>query len=204
MSLATIVPAAVLETILGHLASLFLAGAGDDKDAARDAAIRMLNVYHPETEDEFRLAAKIVGFSFQAIQALGQAAMPDLPVTRVLRLRGGAVSLSRASEKAERRLDLLRKARRQGVVAQPVVAEPEPARVEPAIVKAVEVIEDTGKVAAVAKASGVSWSAAYDQRQTDLRIAASLKRAEARIAAMSGAGVMAAAGGEARAGRSAA
>jgi len=164
----------------------------------------MLNVYHPETEDEFRLAAKIVGFSFQAIQALGQAAMPDLPVTRVLRLRGGAVSLSRASEKAERRLDLLRKARRQGVVAQPVVAEPEPARVEPAVVKAVEVIEDTGKVAALAKASGVSWSAAYDQRQTDLRIAASLKRAEARIAAMSGAGVMAAAGGEARAGRSAA
>jgi len=186
------------------LHSLFLAGAGDDRDAARDAAIRMLNVYHPETEDEFRLAAKIVGFSFQAIQALGQAAMPDLPVTRVLRLRGGAVSLSRASEKAERRLDLLRKARRQGVVAQPVVAEPEPARVEPAVVKAVEVIEDTGKVAALAKASGVSWSAAYDQRQTDLRIAASLKRAEARIAAMSGAGVMAAAGGEARAGRSAA
>lgn len=52
-----------------------------------------------ETEDELRLAASIIGFSFQALEALGQAAAPDRPITRTLRLRGGAVSLNRACQK---------------------------------------------------------------------------------------------------------
>jgi len=199
MSLATIVPAAVLETTLSHLASLFLVGAADNMTAARDAASQMLDAYHPATEDEFRLAANIVAFSFQAIQALGQAAIPDVLVTRVLRLRGGAVSLSRASEKAERRLEQLQKVRRQGVPVQRAETRPEPVQAEPAIAKAVEVIEDTSKVAAIAKSGGVTWSQAYEQRQVDLRIAASLKRAEARMAAMSGAAVMVPPGGGAQA-----
>ena len=92
MSLANVVPAAVLETILTQLAMLFLTAAAGDTQAARDAAGHMLGAYHPETEDELRLAAKIVGFSFQAIQALGQAATPNMPLTRVLRLRSGAVA----------------------------------------------------------------------------------------------------------------
>jgi hypothetical protein len=179
MSLATTLPAAILETILVHLGALFLIGA-NDPTTARHAAAQMLAAYDPQTEDELRLAAKIVGFSFQALEALGQAAAPDLPITRILRLRSGAVSLSREAQKAERRLDQLQTARRQGISAQPaeIPAEPE-ARIE----KAVNLIEDTRKVAAAAKASGQTWTQAYEERQREARIAASLKRAEARIAA---------------------
>jgi hypothetical protein len=183
MSLATTLPAAILETILTRLAALFLTGAAGDLTAARHAAAQMLGAYRPETEDEFRIAANIIGFSFHALEALGQAAAPGLPITRILRLRGSAVSLSRESQKAERRLDQLQNARRQGIRAQPADTRPEPAQPEPKIEKALDLIEDTNKIIVAAKANGLTWTQAYEQRQRDTRIAASLKRAEARIAA---------------------
>jgi hypothetical protein len=177
MPLDTILPPAILETILTRLAAFFLTGAGGDLTAARHAAAQILGAYRPETEDEFRIAANIIGFSFQSLEALSQSAALDLPITRILRLRGSAVSLSRESREAERRLDQLRKARRQGVPIQPaeIPAEPEP--------KAEKVIADTRKVTVAAKASGQTWTQAYQQRQREARIAASLKRAEARLAA---------------------
>jgi hypothetical protein len=88
-------PAAILETVLARLAPLFLTGAAGDMNAAREAASRMLADYHPQTEDELRLAANIVGFSFHALEALGQSATPGMPLAKILRLRGSAVSLSR-------------------------------------------------------------------------------------------------------------
>jgi hypothetical protein len=183
MSLATFVPAAILETILIRLAALFLTGAAGDMAAARHAAAQMLAAYHPETEDEVRLAANIMVFSFHAVEALSQASAPDLPITRILRLRGSAISLSRESQKAERRLDQLQTARRQGIPAQPAESRPTQAQSEPKIEKALGLIEDTRKVAVAAKASGLTWTQAYEQRQRDARVAASLKRAEARTAA---------------------
>jgi hypothetical protein len=195
MSLAATIPTAVLETILARLAILFLSGAAGDLTAARQAASHMLAAYHPETEDELRLAARIISFSFQALEALSQAAAPDMPLTRILRLRGSAVSLSRESDRAQRRLDQLQKARKearpaqlqseptQPEPAQPEPAQPEPAQPEPRIEKALDLIEDTRTVAAVAKANGITWTQAHEQRQRDIRIAASLKRAEARVAA---------------------
>jgi hypothetical protein len=182
MPFATTLPAAIVQTIITRLATLFLTGAAGDMTAARQAATQMLGVYRPETEDELRLAANIIGFSFQALEALGQAATPDMPVTRILRLRSSAVSLSRESREAERRLDQLQKARRQGVPTQQAEARPEPARTEPKIDKAVSVIDGTNSVASAAKAGGLTWTQAYEQRQRDTRIAASLKRAEARVA----------------------
>ena len=131
-------------------------------------------------EDELRLAANIVSFSFQALEALSQAATPDMPLTRTLRLRGGAVSLSRESHKAQRRLDKLQTARRAGIPAE---AQPNPAQPEPKIEKALDLIENTRTIAAAAKTKGLTWTQAYEQRQREMRIAASLKRAEARIAA---------------------
>jgi hypothetical protein len=174
MSLAT-VPAAVLETILIRLAALFLIGAGGDMETARQAARVMLGAYHPETEEELSLAAQIISFSFQALEALSQAAAPDLPVTRVLRLRGGAVSLSRESAKAQRRLSQLQKDRRERTQAEPVPPSPE-------IEHAHDLIQDTGPVLVAAKASGPTWTPTCEQRQRDMRIAASLKRAETRVA----------------------
>jgi hypothetical protein len=183
MSLATSVSAAILETILSRLAPLFLSGTAGDLTAARHAAAQMLGAHHPETENELRLAANIVAFSFQALEALSQAATPDMPLTRVLRLRGSAVSLSRESQKADHRLDQLQQARRQGIPAE---VQPDAAQAEPKIEKALELIRDTRSVTSAAKASGQTWTQAYEQRQRDARIAASLKRAEVRIAAQAG------------------
>ena len=180
MSLPTTIPAALLETILLRLATLLLPGANGDMEAARQAAIHTLAAYHPQTEDELRLAANIVCFGLQALEALAQASGPDLPITRVLRLRGSAVSLSREAGKAERRLDQLKTAR------QPAQAEPEPAPVQPESTQPeprpeIAMIQPT--ITQAAKTNGQSWSKAYDDRQRELRIAASIKRAEARAAA---------------------
>jgi hypothetical protein len=179
-SLAKTLPVAILETVVTHLAALFLAGAEGNMTAARQAAAQMLAAYDPQAQDELRLAANIVSFSFQALEALGQAATPDMPLTRKLRLRGSAVSLSRESHKAQRRLDKLQAARLQGIPAE---TQPEPAQPEPKIEKALDLIETTRTIAGVAKTKGVTWTQAYEQRQRDNRIAASQKRAEARLAA---------------------
>jgi hypothetical protein len=124
--LVSTLPPALVETVLTHLATLFLTGAAGDITAAREAASQTLAAYGPQTEDEFRLAANIVSFSFQALEALSQAATPDMPLTRTLRLRSGAVSLSRESHKAQRRLDQLQKARRAGTI-RPAEIQPAPA-----------------------------------------------------------------------------
>ena len=197
MSLPTNLPQAVLQTILTRLAALFLAGANGDTAAARQAAAQMLAAYHPQTEDELFQAAGIVCFGFQSLEALSQAATPDMPLTRILRLRGSAVTLSRESDKARRRLDQLQKLRRQGAAAeaQPEPALPAPTALpEPALPKpkasaeakierAVDLIHDTAQVAEAAQASGLTWNQSHEKRQQDQRIAASLKRAEARVAA---------------------
>ena len=179
----TNLPAAVLQTILSRLAALFLTGAGGEMAAARQAAAQMIGAYNPQSADELRLAANIVCFSFQALEALSQATDPDMPLPRVMRLRGGAVSLSRESAKAERRLTQLQKARNQALAVQPAETRPDPAQPEPKIEKTLALIEDTGTVAAAAKAKGLTWTQAYAQRQRDSRLAASRKKAEARAAA---------------------
>ena len=181
MPLPATIPAAILETILIRLAALFLTGAGNDHAAARDAAARMLEAYHPQTEDELRLAANIVSFSFQALEALAQAAAPDLPITRILRLRGGAVTLSRESAKAERRLLQLQKSRHQPAQEQAVQAHPEPIQPAPKVEQAVALVQDTARVTIAAKAKNLTWTQAYAERQRETRIAASLKRAEAKF-----------------------
>jgi hypothetical protein len=111
MSRAVAVTPAILDTILGRLALLFLSGAGGDLPTARHAASRMLAAYHAETPDELRLAAEIISFGLHALEALGQAAAEDLALSKVLRLRGSAVSLSRESHKAQRKLDQLQRDR---------------------------------------------------------------------------------------------
>jgi hypothetical protein len=173
MSLTTF-PAAVIETILARLAMIFLAGASGDNSAARQAAQQMLIAYNPQTEDELCLAANIISFNFQALEALGQAANPDQPITRVLRLRSGAVSLSREAEKARRSLSQLQKARQQAQQAE----APQP---EPVMPQARHRIP----AAAVRTDSEYARAQAEEDRQRDLRIAAALKRHEARLAAAS-------------------
>jgi hypothetical protein len=160
-------PAVILDTILDHLARLFLTGAQGDEAAARDAAFRMLAAYNPESEDELRLAANIISFSFHALEALGQTTTPDMPITRILRLRGSAVSLSCESHKAERRLDQLRNTRQDD---RP--GDPDPvAQTTPQVDKALDLIADTRTIAAVAQQTKQTWTQAYQQRQRDKRLA---------------------------------
>ncbi len=182
------IPAAVMETVLASLAAIFLGGTGGDITAARDATSAMLATYNAQTTDELLLAANIVAFSFQALEALKQAAEPDMPLNRVMRLRSGAIGLSRESAKAEHRLYQLQKARQQGIQAQESAPglQPEPA---PKIEKAVALIRDTAVVAKAARANNQTWTQAYEERQRDLRIAAGLKRMEARLAAQANAAI---------------
>jgi len=168
MSFLANLPPAVLETILTRLAALFLTGANGDTTAARHAAAQMLAAYHPETFAELTLAANIIAFSFQALEALSQSAGPDISLTRILRLRGSAVSLSRESAKAERRLSELQKARQQPAPAQEAEIQPVPAQPEPQPEKALTTAQAPAK--------------AEEERQREARIAASIQKAEARFA----------------------
>jgi hypothetical protein len=132
----THLPQAIVDTVLNGLALLFLTGAAGDPTTARQAAAHMLAAYNPGTPDELSLASEIISFSFHALEALSDASNPELSLNKILRLRGSAVSLSRESHKAQRKLDQLQRARRAG--SQPEQAEaPQPA---PKIGKAVSVV----------------------------------------------------------------
>ena len=173
-------PEAFLQTILHQNALLLLEGAGGDMDAARHAAAATLSAYDPQTEAELRLAARIISFSLQAGEALAQAADPEMPLTRVLRLRTGAVSLGREAEKAERRLEKLRDARLHGVTEE---AEPLPEPEAPRTEKTTTLIDDNRKVAAYAEAHGLTWSEALKQRRREQRLAERRRKQEARAQA---------------------
>jgi len=174
---ADLFPAAILETVLIRLAALFLTGAGGDITAARHAALQMLGAYQPETEAELRLAANIIGFGLQALEALAQASTPDLSITRVLRLRGSAVSLNREATKAQRGLDQLQKARRQHMPAQPIQAPPVQAGQQ-----ALGLTNDISDITTAAKAGRPTRTKTEEDRQRDERIAAFMQRPDVKAA----------------------
>jgi hypothetical protein len=94
---------------------------------------------------------------------LGQAADPDLAVTKVIRLRGSAVSLSREGHKAHRKLDQLQRSRRAEVAAQPAApAVAQPAAAQPRIDKA--------------RNNGQTWTQSFQKRQLANRIAENLRK----------------------------
>ena len=113
---------AILDTVLGHLARHFLVATNGDLPAARHAAACLLASYDTRTDAELELAADIVSFSFHALEALSESAAPDLSLDQKLRLRAGAVNLSREGHKARRKLDQLVSARADASHAPPAVA----------------------------------------------------------------------------------
>jgi hypothetical protein len=187
---ATLLPS-ILNTVVGRLALLFLSGADGDLTAARQAAAHMLAAYNPETEDELRLAAEIVTFSFHALEALSQASTPEMPLNKILRLRSGAVSLSRESHKAEHRLDQLQKARREGMQPQPAATtREEPAR--PQVEKATALVETTrSEILPTGQNSAPIWTKSHQLRDAAKRISENLKTSHAAQVAMQSAVVTA-------------
>jgi hypothetical protein len=117
MSLFPTITPIYLDYIIGMLAPLFQTAAGGDLEAARYATQCLLASYDVETEDEIRLVAEIISFSFGALDALGKSMNPDLALNAVLRLRGSANAQHRSAHQCERRLDKLQKERRTAVAA---------------------------------------------------------------------------------------
>ncbi len=176
MSLANL-PVVLAKTIIHQIALLLFRGANGDMEAAYAAAARTIGALAPQTDAELRLAARIISFSLQATEALSQAANPEMPINRVLRLRSGAVSLAREAQKAERQLEKLQANRTMGIEPPPEAA-PEPE--SPKIEKTTTLIEDNRKVAAYAKAHGLTWTQAYNQRQRDMRLAERQRKQQER------------------------
>jgi hypothetical protein len=120
----------ILDASLDQIAPLFLRGAKGDMQAARDAAQAQLDDYHPQTNQELILAADIVHYRLLAQDNLMRSTEADLSLTKILRLRGSAVSLSREANKAQRQLDKLQAARAEPQAeprsAPKPRAEPEP------------------------------------------------------------------------------
>jgi hypothetical protein len=101
-----------LDTVLDLLAPYFLTAAHGDMPAAREAAAGMLADYNAETQEEMLLATEIISLRLQVLQALRDAAAPDLPMDVVIRLRSLAVSLARSAWQNQRKLDGLQSQRR--------------------------------------------------------------------------------------------
>jgi hypothetical protein len=195
MSLPATIAQVILDTIIGRLALLFLSGATGDIIAARDAARQMLAAHSPETPDELTLAAEIVSLQLHTLEALSSAADPDLPLNKVVRLRGSAVSLSRESHKARRRLDQLQRARRAGATTQPAAAPTESPAPQPAPMvekpplenaptgKTLDPVDAARQAIKIAKQTGgANWQEAYQKRQIADRIAENLKKNQAQHA----------------------
>jgi hypothetical protein len=195
MSLPATIAQVILDTIIGRLALLFLSGATGDITAAREAARQMLAAHSPETPDELTLAAEIISLQLHTLEALSSAADPDLPLNKVVRLRGSAVSLSRESHKARRRLDLLQRARLAGTTTQPAEAPTEGPAPQPAPIvekaplenapteKTLDPVDAARQALNIAKhTGGANWQEAYQKRQIADRIAENLKKNRAQHA----------------------
>jgi hypothetical protein len=116
---------AFLEEMVACLLHLFLRGAGGNEAAARHAVLSTLAAHDVANEDEMRLAAEIISFSFAALEALARSMDPGLPLKEVLCLRGNANAAHRSGHQCQRTLDKLRQERRRGAVATPVQPDAE-------------------------------------------------------------------------------
>jgi hypothetical protein len=186
------IAATVLDTVLGRLALVFRSGAAGDLTTARHAAVHMLAAYDAQTDDELRLAGKIISFSFEALEALSQAAAPELSLNNILRLRAGAVSLSRESHKAQRQLDKLQRARRVGRTAQPAEAvpasqpDPQPHTIADSAIEAIAVTETCpNPIDPPGKIGRMTWTQSYHKRLAAQCITEQLKKNQAEHAARS-------------------
>ena len=183
VSTATLIDPAILDTVLGRLALLFLAGAGEDITVARHAALQLLAAYKVETDEELSLAAEVVSFGYHALQALSQAMEPDLSLNKILRLRGSAVSLSRESHRNQRKLDQLQRDRRAAADAPPADTLPRPTATsdtptidQPTSLNASARQTVEAKAAKTEPVQAKTWTQAYHDRQRDKRLAESARK----------------------------
>jgi hypothetical protein len=196
MSLPACLPTAIIETILLHLASLFLAGANGDADAARRAALHMLTGFAPRNERELCLAAEIISFDLHALEALSKSDEADMPITRVMRLRSGAVSLNREAHRARHELRQMQQSTPEAPPEAPQASATEPRAATPGRVRAEaavefveearKMIETAGKNAQQGRYGGMTYSQALAKRATAQRMVETQKRRAAEHTARLG------------------
>ncbi len=170
MSIPATIPQAILDTVLGRLAVLFLAATLGDITAARAAAEHMLATYNPQTPGELTLAAEIVSLQFHSLEALAQATGAGISLNQQTRLRGSAVSLTRESHKARRRLDQLQKSRQ--------TAAPTPLDTETAL-DLVATAQDAIRIAQ--KTGGHNWRQNLQKRLETARMTEKIKQNQAKL-----------------------
>jgi hypothetical protein len=116
----------ILTASLNQIAPLLQKSANTDEQTARNAVTALLGDYNPQTNQELTLAAEIVHYRALAADNMTRSQDPDLPLTKVLRLRSNGVSLSRECHKARRELNKLQAAR----IAEPVQQDAPPTKQE--------------------------------------------------------------------------
>jgi hypothetical protein len=94
---------AFVERLLRVLIPLFT-GVSQDLVAARAEVLETLAAYGARTRAELLFAARIIAFSFAALDTLAEAAAPDLSPSMRLRFRGCANNLNRSGQKIEQAL----------------------------------------------------------------------------------------------------
>jgi len=134
MALPSQLSPVILAATVNQIAPLYLLDAQGDEQAARNAVTALLADYKLQTNEELTLAGDIIHYRLLATDSLKRSLDPELSETKVLRLRGSAVSLSREAHKAQRKLDKLHAARAVAMPAQ--AALPEPTQPETALSEA--------------------------------------------------------------------
>lgn len=94
---------AALEKILALLAPLFR----DSTVVTRDAVMAILAHHGARTDQQVRLAAISIAFSFGALDSLARSSASNLPLSQVLRLRENAGTLSAVAQQSQDALDRL-------------------------------------------------------------------------------------------------
>jgi hypothetical protein len=176
---------AMLATLIARLAPLFIIGAGNDLQAAHDAARRTLMAYQPLSAAEMTLAAAVISFSLHSLAALGRAMDAEISLNQMLRLRGSAVSLSREAHKAQRKLDQMQKARLAKSAAgdQPApLATADPPAASPAPVGTAPSLAVAPPAATTPTVASLTWTQAYHQRQREKNLARRLQKSAQRAA----------------------
>lgn len=116
---ATDLPQAAIDFVIGLLLPILLPALAGDTETARAIAVRTVAEYEPRSMRELHLAGEAAGFSLKTLVLLAQSSDPAVPAERQEALMKLATALSRSGQSAQRKLELLRRARRTASAEEP-------------------------------------------------------------------------------------
>jgi hypothetical protein len=92
----------VMNLIVAFLTPMFLATTGGDLSYARAAAIETVNAYTARNPADLLLIGQSIALGLAVLSSIGLSMAENIPINLILRLRGNAVSLHRASDRCRR------------------------------------------------------------------------------------------------------